>query len=557
MTIMRLNSFESEPSGMRAVEKSSTYDFVVVGSGSSGAVVAARLSEGGKYSVLCLEAGTAGSRYIWTMPPGGTAFMIVNPKVNWCRYSTPDASTNNRALYVAGGKILGGTSAINGVVYSRGQRMDYDSWAKGHGCQGWSFEEVLPYFKKLESTKIGDDAYRGRTGPIKVTEAEKTSPFFDLLIKSAQALGYPLNTDYSGSNQYGVAMAQQTVHRGVRHSTATQYLDPAKRRPNLTIWTGTEATSLIMEGRKCLGVRFRHQGVIKEARARMEVILSAGAIGSPKLLELSGIGNPATLEKCGIKVVHALPGVGENLRDHFGPTLKWKFNRRGISLAGKGRGLGLVREVLRFCLFRTGFISQGISTLRVFTRSDNSVEQANIALLINPYLIEIENQKRRMSNEQGFFICAQVQRPESKGSTHIQSADPFADPDIHYQFLTTENDKRVAVAAVKRARELVAADPLAEVIERELTPGPAVQTDAEIIEFIRDTGATTFHYVGTCKMGRDAMAVVDHRLKVHGLSGLRVADASIMPMIISGNTSVPCMMIGEKCADMILEDVGR
>jgi choline dehydrogenase len=536
---------------------SSTYDFIVIGSGSSGGVLAARLSQSGKYKVLCLEAGTAGANYIWTRPPAGTAFMIVNPKVNWCRFSTPNESTGNRPIYVAGGRILGGTSAINGVIFNRGQRADYNRWAQEFGCRGWSYEELLPYFKKLECTQIGSDRYRGRSGPIKVTEASRTSVFFDLFIKSAQAAGYPLNPDYAGETQYGVAMAQQTTYRGLRQSTATQYLAPALSRRNLRVSTGAVATSLILDGKRCVGVRYLRNGRLEEARADREVVLSAGAIGSPKLLELSGIGNPRILEPLGIATSHALPGVGENLRDHFGPTLTWKLRKSGISLGGRGRGWRLLKEVVRYGLRRTGFISQGIATLRVFARSDSNVEQADIALLINPYLIEIEAGKRRMSNEQGFFINAQVQRPESSGSVHLRSSDPSDDPTISYRFLETDNDRRIAVRAVKCARDLVAARPIADFIAEEISPGQSIESEDQVLEFIRNTGATTFHYVGTCKMGHDDMAVVDDQLRVRGIVGLRVADASIMPMLVSGNTSIPCMMIGEKCADMLLRDAAR
>ncbi|WP_436313808.1 GMC family oxidoreductase [Variovorax sp. LjRoot84] len=531
-------------------------DFIVIGSGSGGGVVAARLSESGKYKVLCLEAGTRGAGYIWTRPPVGGGMMIESPGVNWCQSAQPNPDLGGRRVYVARGKILGGSSAINGLIFNRGQRLDYDAWER-MGCTGWSYRDVLPYFKKLESTDIGTDEYRGRHGPMKVTTASKTSPFYDLFIQSAQAVGLPLNPDYSGPTQHGVAMAQINVWKGLRQSTATQYLEPARKRPNLTILQGAHVTGLLFEGKRCVGVRYRRNGAMEEVRARREVILSAGAIGSPQLLELSGIGNPAILARHGIPVVHALPGVGENLRDHFGPSVQWKFNRKGLSLCDRGRGWGLVREVLSYVFMRKGFISQGLATLRVFTRSHEGIEQSDIALLVNPFMIEVRNKKRLMSPINGFFAFAQVQRPESAGSSHIQSADPFADPAIHYCFLATEKDRRTAVMAVRRAREIAAVAPLAEVIAEELQPGAQVQSDEDILAFIRRAGNTTYHPVGTCKMGQDPMAVVDPSLRVHGIAGLRIADCSIMPMIISGNTSIPAMMIGERCADMVLADAGR
>ncbi|MEJ8850763.1 GMC family oxidoreductase [Variovorax rhizosphaerae] len=534
---------------------SETYDFIVIGSGASGGVLANRLSESGKHSVLCLEAGEKGAHYIWTRPPVGVVYMIDNPAVNWRYQSEPHESHGNRPIYVPRGKLLGGSTAINAIVYNRGQRIDYDTWA-GLGGSGWSYEEVLPYFKKIERTRLGSDDYRGRSGPINVIEASKVAPFYDMFIQAAKAVNIPFNADYSGASQEGVAMAQQTSHRGLRHSTATQYLHPARGRANLTILQGSEATSLILEGKRCVGVRFRRQGKNQEVRARREVIMSCGAANSPKLLELSGIGNPEILQKHGIKVVHELKGVGENLRDHYAALMSWRFNTPNISLAKKGHGWRLWLEMLRYAIFRKGFIAQGHGTMRVFARSSPKAENPDIMMVVSPYILELRGGKtRRISATEGFSMYAHLQRTESTGSIHIRSADPAAPPVINYRFLGTENERKTAVLAVRRAREVANAPPLRGLVAEEVEPGPKVQSDEEILEYIRNTGTITQHIVGTCKMGDDTMSVVDARLRVRGIAGLRIADASIMPTIISGNTSIPCMMIGEKCADMVLADV--
>ncbi|MFT3816528.1 MAG: GMC family oxidoreductase N-terminal domain-containing protein [Rubrivivax sp.] len=533
------------------------YDFIVVGSGSAGGIVAARLSEGGRYTVLCLEAGEKGANYIWTRPPMGVAFMIDNPAVNWRYQSQPNETHGGRSLYVPRGKVLGGSSAINGIVYNRGQREDYDGWA-AMGCTGWSFDEVLPLYKKIESTTIGDDRWRGRSGPVKVVEATKSCPFFDLYMDAAAAAGVPRTADYSGASQEGVAMSQQTGWRGFRHSTATQYLQPARKRANLRIEQGAEAASLILDGKRCTGVRYRRHGQMHEAHAAREVIVCGGTVNSPKLLELSGIGNPEILARHGIAVAHALPGVGENLREHYAALLKWRLNRPGIALTRQARGWRLAVQVLRYALFRTGFVAQGFGSLRLFGRTRPELTRPDFMMVINPYILDVKSGNRRqISATEGFFAYSHLQRPESAGSIHIASADPFAPPAIDFRFLQTEEDRRTAVLAVRRAREIAAAPPIAGLIAEEMAPGPQVQSDEQILDNLRQTGQMTQHPVGTCRMGRDAMAVVDERLRVHGIAGLRVADASIMPTLVSGNTSVPCMMIGEKCAQMVLADAQR
>lgn len=537
--------------------KPEIYDFIVVGSGSGGGIVATRLSENGKYKVLCLEAGLKDEKYIWTRPPLGLQFLIDNPKVDWCYESEPDPSHGNRRLAVPRGKMLGGSSSINAIVYNRGQRLDYDTWSQ-MGCKGWSYPEVLPYLKKIESTEIGSDEFRGRNGPIKVTQTQKLSSFYDLFISAAMAAGIPYNADYSGATQEGVSMAQLTAHHGERQSTATSYLGPARTRSNLTILSGAEATSLMLEGKRCTGVRFKRAGTMQEARARREVIVSTGTANTPKLLELSGIGNFAVLRQHGIPLAHELNGVGENLREHYAAVMKWRFNKTGISLARMGRGWRLGVEILRWLILRKGLIAQGHGSIRVFARSRQELQNPDVMMVVSPYIVELKAGKgRRMSEVEGFFMYTHVQRTESTGSIHIRSDDPFVPPKIKYRFLATEQDRQTAVAAVRRSRDIASAVPMRDVVAEETAPGPSVQSDEEILQYIRETGQTTQHMVGTCKMGTDEMAVVDERLRVHGITGLRIADASVMPTMISGNTSVPTMMIGEKCADMILADAER
>lgn len=531
-----------------------SYDFIVIGSGSAGGIVASRLSEGGRFRVLCLEAGTQGAGYLWSRPPMGVSFMIDNPAVNWRYESEPGDTHGQRPLYVPRGKILGGSSAINGLIYNRGQREDYDGWA-AQGCKGWSYADVLPLFKSIESTTIGSDQYRGRNGPVKVVQATKLCPFFDLYIATAVNAGIPSNPDYSGASQEGVTMAQQTAWRGMRHSTATQYLAPARGRANLVIEQGAEAQRLVIEDKRCVGVHYRQHGKLCEARALREVIVCGGTVNSPKLLELSGIGQAERLAQHGVPLVHALPGVGENLREHYAGLMKWRLNRSGIALTSKARGWRLGVEVLRYMFFRTGFLSQGFGPLRLFGRTRAELQRPDFMMVINPFILDVKTGRRRqVSPVEGFFAYTHAQRVESTGSIHIRSANPDDPPKICFRFLDTETDRQTSILAVRRAREIAATPPLCDLIAEELAPGAQVQTDEQILHYLRETGQMTQHPVGTCKMGNDPMAVVDERLRVHGVEGLRVADASVMPTLVSGNTSVPCMMIGEKCARMVMED---
>lgn len=529
----------------------SSYDYIVVGAGSAGAVVANRLSASGAYRVLCLEAGTKGSDYLWSRIPAGVAKLIDNPAVNWCYRAEPDEGSGQRRIEVPRGKMLGGSSSINGMVFVRGQRQDYDHWAQ-LGCRGWSYQDVLPLFKKMESYEGGSDEYRGRDGILKVTDSPKISPLFDRLIQSAEKIGIKYNPDYNGADQEGIAMSQATISKGRRQSTAYCYLDPARSRPNLTIQSGAMADSLILEGKRCVGVRYSLNGAPREAWATREVIVSGGAINSPKLLELSGIGQPALLKRLGIDVVHELPGVGENLRDHYSPRMKYAITERNVTFNDAGTGLRLVLSAMQYALLRRSFLAISTVPIRMYFRTREGLESPDATISVMPFLTERINRERRISRERGITMNVNVLRSDSRGSIHIKSADPAEPPAIRFNFLSSDLDRAGLLFAMRKGRALMATPPVADIAGEEIAPGAACQTDEELLEWVRNNAETTYHPVGTCKMGHDPMAVVDDRLCVRGITGLRVADASIMPTLTSGNTNAPCIMIGEKCSEMIL-----
>lgn len=533
-------------------EKAETFDFIVVGAGSAGAAVAARLSECGRYQVLCLEAGTKGADFFWSRVPAGIAKLIDNPDVNWCYESEPDENFGGRRIPVPRGKMLGGSSSINGMIFMRGQPQDYDHWAQ-LGNRGWSFDDVLPYFKRLESYDGGSDELRGRSGPVRVTDSPRQmTPVLEKLIASASALGLPFNPDLNGERQEGIGMSQVSISKGKRQSTAAAYLDPARDRANLTIQPNAMAESLIMEGKRCVGVRYDCGGEKREARARREVVVSGGSINSPKLLELSGIGRADVLANAGIDPVHVLDGVGEGLRDHCSPRMTFEVEGVGVTDTDTARGWKLFREIGKYLLFKEGFVARTAVPARLYFRTREGLASPDATISVMPFISEMRNRARRVAARRGVTLAINVLRSESLGSVHIKSSDPATPPAIRFNFLSAEEDRRGLLAALRKARELMATPPVADVIVQEVTPGAAVQSDDELLDWVRAKAETTYHPVGTCRMGPDPMAVVDADLRVHGVGGLRVADASIMPTLTSGNTNAPCMMIGEKCADMIL-----
>ncbi len=527
-----------------------TYDYIVVGAGSAGAVVANRLSANPRHKVLLLEAGPASNS--WTRIPIGFARLVNNPAANWLYAAEPEAGTNGRKLAVPRGKILGGSSAINGQAFVRGQAQDFDTWAQ-MGNPGWSYGDVLPFFKRMERYEAdGDDTYRGREGPLRVTNPEPREPIFAALIKAAGEVGIAHARDYNGASQDGIAMSQATIASGRRMSTAQCYLEPIRKRPNLQIVTHAMTESLIIEGTRCCGVRYSIAGAPQEARAGREVIISAGSINSPQLLELSGIGQPERLQQLGIEVRRALPGVGENLRDHYAPRTRWAVGAKGFTYNDTGRGIGLVRQAVRYGLTGKGMLGTVAAPMRAFVRSREGLEAPDLLLGWVPMLTEPGLKGPRISRESGVTCYAHPMRPESKGHIHVTSSDPRRPPAINFNFLSSPIDGELTARAVRVARAIMTAPSLAGLRITEIAPGSAQTTDDEILDWVRRAAETTYHPVGTCKMGSDMMAVVDAQLRVHGISGLRVADASIMPTLTSGNTNAPAIMIGEKAADMVL-----
>jgi choline dehydrogenase len=527
------------------------YDYIVVGAGSAGCVLAARLSEDPGTRVLLLEAGPP-DRSLWIHLPIGYGKTMWDPKVNWCYHTDPDPNMNGRRIYWPRGKTLGGSSSINGLIYIRGQREDYDHWA-ALGNRGWGYDEVLPYFIRSEANQRGAGPYHGGDGPLKVSDIGAPHELIEAFIAGARDQGVPRNDDFNGARQEGAGYYQLTTHRGWRCSTAVAYLRPAKGRSNLDVQCHAQATGLEFDGRRAVGVRYRQQGVDQLARCRGEVLLAAGALQSPQLLQLSGVGDPGLLRRHGIAVRHALPGVGENLQDHLQFRLIFECSKPITTNDELNSWLGQAKIGLQWLLARKGPLAVGINQGGCFMRAlpDEAILpdiQFHVATL------SADMAGGQVHPFSGFTLSVCQLRPTSRGHVRIRSADPFEPPEIQPNYLSTDLDRRTAVAAVKAARRIAASPSMKPYVRREVKPGPEAGDDAALLEFCRNHGATIFHPSGTCKMGHDDMAVVDDRLRVHGLEGLRVIDCSAMPTLVSGNTNAPAVMMAEKAVDLIRED---
>ncbi len=523
------------------------WDYIVVGAGSAGCVLANRLTEDPSVRVLLLEAGPPDNNF-WIPIPVGFNKLLNDTRYNWCFETEPEENVRGRKIPIPRGKTLGGSSSINGMLYVRGNPLDYDTWAQ-FGNRGWSYEDVLPYFRKSEHYEGPFDPTRARGGPLNVAPMLEHHEICDALIAAAAAEGWPTNPDYNNGHQEGFNYYQVTQKNGRRWSTARAFLDPARARPNLRIETDALATALILEGRRAVGVRYARAGQAQEARCRGEVLVAAGAVKSPHLLELSGIGQAGLLAALGLPVAHDLPGVGENYRDHFAPRMNWRV-KLPITLNEQTRGLNFVKEIAKYFLLHRGILTftAGIAYGFVRTRPELAEPDVQYHFAHASYATAAT---RILDSAPGMTLTTYQCRPESKGSIHAASPDPAAAPAIRPNFLADDLDRRTVVAGMKIGRRIIENAAMDRYRAFEMTPGEKVQTDAEWLEFARNNGQTTYHVVGTCKMGQDPMAVVDDSLRVHGMEGLRVIDASIMPTMVSGNTNAAVIMIAEKGADFV------
>jgi choline dehydrogenase len=534
-------------------DNADTFDFIVTGAGSAGATIAARLSESGRHSVLLLEAGGRDSNP-WIHIPLGFARTYINPAVNWKFESAPQSQLANRQLYVPRGKTLGGTSSINGMVYIRGNPADYDEWRQ-RGCEGWDWDSVLPYFKKAENQQRGADEFHATGGPLHVTDHPPGFELADAMLTACQQAGIPRNPDFNGAVQDGCGYYQTTTSNKRRWSTAKAYLEPARGRPNLEIRTGGHATKLLIENDRAVGVAYQSPDGPRTARARAEVIVSGGAYGSPQLLLLSGLGPAEHLQAIGVPVLRDMPAVGSNLHDHFNTYLSWRCAKPITLNDLENSWPRKILAAAEYGLFRTGPMASNGIHAGLFTRSDPRLERPDLQINLLEWST-LERTKDRVIPHPfpGFTLSPVHLRPDGRGTVRLASPDPLAPPRISFDFLRTDYDMSAILTGVRLIRKIAEQPALKPYIVAELAPGPAVNSDADLAEFVRQTGVSNHHPSSSCAMGTGSNSVVDSRLRVHEIAGLRVADASIMPQVVAGNTNAPSIMIGEKAAAMILED---
>ena len=532
------------------MQNTETFDYIIVGAGSAGCVLANRLTASGKHRVLLLEAGPK-DRSPWLHIPLGYGKLFNNRRLNWCYATEPQPECYGRKIIAPRGKVLGGTSSINGLIYIRGQADDFNYWRQ-MGNPGWSFDEILPYFRKAEDNERGENAYHGRGGPLSVSNMRDHHPLSDAYIEAAHECGYPRNDDFNGPIQEGAGYYQTTTRNGRRCSTAVGYLKPIRGRANLSVISNALASRLLFEGRRAVGVEYFIGDQLRSARANAEVIVASGVFNSPQLLQLSGVGPSMLLNSLGIAVIADMPGVGSGLADHYSSRIVFRcsepitLNDVVYSWSGK------VAAGLRYGFTRRGYLALSAIASGCFLRAHPSSATPDVQCSIALYSGDVAaGVLHRFSGVTG--VCTLL-RPESRGYVRIKSADPHEAPAINPNYLATAKDRETIVAGVKAMRHIFQAPAMARYIAEEFEPGPQCASDDDLLDFIRRCGSTTYHPISTCRMGIDEMAVVDERLRVRGLAGLRVVDASIMPGTVSGNTNAPTIMIGEKGASMILED---
>ncbi|WP_213738066.1 choline dehydrogenase [Bradyrhizobium sp. dw_411] len=528
------------------------FDYVIVGAGSAGCVLANRLSAGGEHSVLLLEAGPE-DKNLWIHVPLGYGKLFKEKTVNWMYQTEPEPELGGRQVFQPRGKVLGGSSSINGLLYVRGQHEDYDRWRQ-RGNSGWGYDDVLPYFKKAENQQRGGDEYHGVGGPLTVSNLGHPDPLSAAFIDAAAETGLPVNSDFNGASQEGAGFFQTTTRGGRRASTAMAYLRPAKNRGNLHVETSALAQRILFDGRHARAVEYRQHGVLRTANARKEILVCGGAYNSPQLLQLSGVGPADLLKQHGIDVVLDAPGVGNDLQDHLQVRIVMRCPQRITLNDILNHPVRRVMAGARYAAFRSGPLTIAAGTSGAFFKTNPRLASPDVQIHFLPFSTDKMGEKLHAFS--GFSASVCQLRPESRGSLRIKSADPAMPPAIRINYLATETDRTAFVEGMKILRKILAAPALKPFVTEEVEPGPKVTSDEDILNFCRQRGSTVYHPTSTCRMGNDPLAVVDQRLRVRGIEGLRVVDASVMPDLMSGNTNAPTIMIAEKASDMILEDAG-